>query len=148
MKLKPKFDREFNEFVFQTGIDRLCRDTEFMIGRNPGWYWRTCWGILTPLIMVFILLYTLISYKPLTYKGQYYPSAAYGKHFEKNGTISFNSSNPIFKKNVFSHIFYFVIKISSYFVFVFVCSCWLDNNHFWINSIAAMGILCCDKAER
>lgn len=63
------------------GIDRLCRDTEFMIGRNPGWYWRTCWGILTPLMMVFILLYTLISYKPLTYKGEYYPSTAYGKHY-------------------------------------------------------------------
>lgn len=50
-----------------------------MIGRNPGWYWRTCWGILTPLIMVVILLYTLISYKPLKYKDTDYPSTAYGE---------------------------------------------------------------------
>lgn len=62
------------------GTDRLCRDCEFMIGRNPGIYWRTCWTILTPLVMAVILLYTLISYKALTYKNEYYPSPAYGKH--------------------------------------------------------------------
>lgn len=60
------------------GVDRLCRDAEFMIGRNPSKYWRTCWGILTPIMMIFILLYTLVSFKPLTYKNQFYPSTAYG----------------------------------------------------------------------
>ncbi|XP_031631151.1 sodium-dependent nutrient amino acid transporter 1-like [Contarinia nasturtii] len=59
------------------GVDRLCRDAEFMINRNPGRYWRTCWGILTPLIMIVILIYTLISYKPLKYKDQLYPPTAY-----------------------------------------------------------------------
>lgn len=49
-----------------------------MIGRNPGIYWRTCWGIITPLLMVIILLYTFITYKPITYKGQDYPDAAIG----------------------------------------------------------------------
>ncbi|XP_055309717.1 sodium-dependent nutrient amino acid transporter 1-like [Sitodiplosis mosellana] len=59
------------------GTDRLCRDAEFMIGRNPGKYWRTCWGVLTPVIMIIILLYTLVSFKPLTYKNQFYPPTAY-----------------------------------------------------------------------
>lgn len=49
-----------------------------MIGRNPGKYWRTCWGILTPIIMIVVLFYTLISYKPLKYKTTTYPPTAYG----------------------------------------------------------------------
>lgn len=59
-------------------MNRLCRDTEFMSGRNPGLYWRLCWGILTPTVMITILLYTFVTYKPLTYRGYIYPDTAYG----------------------------------------------------------------------
>lgn len=65
--------------VCYLGVDRLCKDVEFMIGRNPGVYWRICWGIITPLLMLVILLYTFITYKPITYKGQDYPDTAIGK---------------------------------------------------------------------
>lgn len=60
------------------GVDRLCKDIEFMIGRNPGIYWRLCWGIITPILMISILIYTIVSYEPLTYKNIFYPNTAYG----------------------------------------------------------------------
>lgn len=60
------------------GVNRLCRDTEFMIGQNPGWYWRICWGFITPGVMITILLYTFISFRPLTYRDYVYPDTAYG----------------------------------------------------------------------
>lgn len=62
------------------GVDRLCRDTEFMIGKKPGLYWRLCWGLITPLLMIAILIYTIVTYKPLTYKDIPYPHSAYGKY--------------------------------------------------------------------
>lgn len=64
--------------VLLLGVDRLCRDTEFMLGRNPGLYWRICWGIVTPFLMIAILFYTFVTYKPLTYRNYVYPSTAYG----------------------------------------------------------------------
>ncbi|XP_037916673.1 sodium-dependent nutrient amino acid transporter 1-like isoform X1 [Hermetia illucens] len=59
------------------GVRRICKDTEFMIGRNPGLYWRLCWGIITPILMTAILIYTFVSYEPLQYKGQTYPAWSY-----------------------------------------------------------------------
>lgn len=61
------------------GVSRLCRDIEFMINRKPGLYWRLCWGIFTPLMMIVILVYTVVSYTPLTYKGLAYPDWAMSK---------------------------------------------------------------------
>ncbi|XP_031621110.1 sodium-dependent nutrient amino acid transporter 1-like [Contarinia nasturtii] len=58
------------------GVNRLCRDIEFMISVKPGLYWRVCWAFLTPLLMFTILIYTFINYKPLTYKDQPYPAWA------------------------------------------------------------------------
>lgn len=58
------------------GVNRLCRDIEFMINIKPGLYWRLCWAIFTPLLMFTILFYTFIMRKPLSYKGQSYPEWA------------------------------------------------------------------------
>ncbi|XP_055596215.1 sodium-dependent nutrient amino acid transporter 1-like isoform X1 [Uranotaenia lowii] len=59
------------------GVDRLCKDVEFMSGHRPGIYWRLCWRWITPLLMFAILVYNLISLEPLTYQGQVYPNIAY-----------------------------------------------------------------------
>lgn len=60
------------------GVNRLCKDAEFMLGIKTGLYWRICWGIITPLLMGSILIYTLITLEPLTYNGYIYPTNAYG----------------------------------------------------------------------
>uniref|UniRef100_A0A1I8MRP6 Sodium-dependent nutrient amino acid transporter 1 n=1 Tax=Musca domestica TaxID=7370 RepID=A0A1I8MRP6_MUSDO len=59
------------------GVDRLCRDAEFMMGRKVGPYWRWCWAVVTPLIMTAILVYFLSTYTPLTYNKVTYPNWAY-----------------------------------------------------------------------
>ncbi|TMW48588.1 hypothetical protein DOY81_006326 [Sarcophaga bullata] len=59
------------------GVDRLCKDAEFMMGRKVGPYWRWCWAVVTPLIMTAILIYFLSTYTPLTYNGIIYPTWAY-----------------------------------------------------------------------
>lgn len=58
------------------GVDRLCRDIEFMINVKPGIYWRVCWAFLTPLLMFVILIYTFVSYETLKFKNQPYPNWA------------------------------------------------------------------------
>ncbi|XP_050095730.1 sodium-dependent nutrient amino acid transporter 1-like isoform X2 [Anopheles aquasalis] len=59
------------------GVDRLCKDTEFMLGHRPNLYWRLCWRWITPALMFIILIYNLITLEPLMYKQYVYPTIAY-----------------------------------------------------------------------
>ncbi|XP_070498003.1 sodium-dependent nutrient amino acid transporter 1-like isoform X1 [Chironomus tepperi] len=54
------------------GVDRFCKDIEFMLKRRTGHYWRICWKFITPFIMISILLYFIATWKALTYQGQEY----------------------------------------------------------------------------
>lgn len=58
------------------GVQRICKDTAMMISNKPGWYWRSCWGVITPLLMTAILIYSYVTYVPLTYKDEEYPGWA------------------------------------------------------------------------
>lgn len=62
------------------GVDRLCKDIEFMLSRKTGWYWRICWRFITPAMMAFILIYTIVDMKLITYGGYVYPTLFYGTH--------------------------------------------------------------------
>uniref|UniRef100_W8AWS8 Transporter n=2 Tax=Ceratitis capitata TaxID=7213 RepID=W8AWS8_CERCA len=59
------------------GVDRLCKDIEFMIGHRIGRYWRWCWALITPGIMTLILIYFYATYQSLTYNNVPYPNWAY-----------------------------------------------------------------------
>lgn len=59
------------------GIKRFCEDIQFMTGQITGIYWRICWGIVAPGLMLSVLIYTLIEFKPLTYKDVEYPYQAH-----------------------------------------------------------------------
>lgn len=41
------------------GVNRLCKDAEFMLGFKTGLYWRICWGLITPAFMGTVLVYYL-----------------------------------------------------------------------------------------
>jgi len=41
-------------------------------------YWRICWGLVTPVLMIAILLYALVTMKPETYNNEPFPTGAYG----------------------------------------------------------------------
>ncbi|ALC40460.1 CG1698 [Drosophila busckii] len=50
------------------GVKRLCRDVEFMLGIKTSKYYRICWAVITPLMMLTILIYMLALYEPVKYK--------------------------------------------------------------------------------
>lgn len=55
------------------GTKRLCQDAEYMLNIKTSIYYRICWSIITPLAMIIILVYTLLTMKPLTYNGLEFP---------------------------------------------------------------------------
>ncbi|XP_055603109.1 sodium-dependent dopamine transporter [Uranotaenia lowii] len=55
------------------GTERFCEDIRDMIGFAPGIYWRVCWKFVAPLFLLFIIIYGLIGYEPLSYEGYVYP---------------------------------------------------------------------------
>ncbi|XP_065367623.1 sodium-dependent nutrient amino acid transporter 1-like [Calliphora vicina] len=59
------------------GVKNICRDIEFMLNIKTSLYYRLCWGIITPVFMAAILIYTLVKYKPLDYNGVKYPAYLY-----------------------------------------------------------------------
>ncbi|XP_012272981.1 sodium-dependent dopamine transporter [Orussus abietinus] len=55
------------------GADRFCADIKDMIGFSPGLYWRVCWKFVAPIFIMFIIVYGLMGYEPLTYEDYEYP---------------------------------------------------------------------------
>lgn len=59
-------------------LSNFLNDMEFMLGKRLGFYWRFCWLIITPLLMIVILIYTCATYEPPKYDGARFPDYAYG----------------------------------------------------------------------
>ncbi|KAJ8957366.1 hypothetical protein NQ318_004845 [Aromia moschata] len=57
------------------GIDNFCLDLEFMTKKKVGIYWRVCWGVLMPILLVVIFIYFVATLEPLQYgiDNLYYP---------------------------------------------------------------------------
>lgn len=60
------------------GLSNFINDMEFMLGKRLGFYWRSCWLVITPLLMIVILIYMCATYEPPTYDGAPFPNYAYG----------------------------------------------------------------------
>nr|6M0Z_A Chain A, Sodium-dependent dopamine transporter [Drosophila melanogaster]6M3Z_A Chain A, Sodium-dependent dopamine transporter [Drosophila melanogaster] len=58
------------------GTNRFSEDIRDMIGFPPGRYWQVCWRFVAPIFLLFITVYGLIGYEPLTYADYVYPSWA------------------------------------------------------------------------
>ncbi|XP_027624524.1 sodium-dependent serotonin transporter, partial [Tupaia chinensis] len=43
------------------GITQFCSDVKEMLGFSPGWFWRICWGAISPLFLLFIICSFLMS---------------------------------------------------------------------------------------
>lgn len=62
------------------GVEDICLDIEYMLQRRVNVYWRICWAVLTPVLLITILIYASVVTEPLKY-GQYsYPAIALGKY--------------------------------------------------------------------
>ncbi|XP_035694152.1 sodium- and chloride-dependent glycine transporter 2-like isoform X1 [Branchiostoma floridae] len=56
------------------GINNFCRDIEMMVGFKPGWYWKATWAVISPGLLIFIFIFSLVEYKPPTLNETYiYP---------------------------------------------------------------------------
>ncbi|KAM7342476.1 sodium-dependent dopamine transporter isoform 2-T3 [Cochliomyia hominivorax] len=55
------------------GTNRFCEDIKDMIGFRPGKYWQICWRYVAPIFLLFITVYGIIGYEPLTYEEYEYP---------------------------------------------------------------------------
>uniref|UniRef100_A0A3Q3L7B6 Transporter n=1 Tax=Mastacembelus armatus TaxID=205130 RepID=A0A3Q3L7B6_9TELE len=47
--------------VYIYGIDRFNRDLEFMIGHKPSIFWQVSWRFISPVIILFILIFYMVS---------------------------------------------------------------------------------------
>ncbi|XP_026725009.1 sodium-dependent nutrient amino acid transporter 1-like [Trichoplusia ni] len=59
------------------GLENVCVDIEYMLGMKTGPYWRFCWGLITPLMMIVVFMYALVSSEQLKFGDYVYPTAGY-----------------------------------------------------------------------
>uniref|UniRef100_A0A8C5WII2 Solute carrier family 6 member 2 n=1 Tax=Leptobrachium leishanense TaxID=445787 RepID=A0A8C5WII2_9ANUR len=58
------------------GVDRFSDDIYRMLGFRPGLYWRLCWKFVSPAFLLFVVIVSITTYKPLTYDEYKFPSWA------------------------------------------------------------------------
>jgi solute carrier family 6 (neurotransmitter transporter, glycine) member 5/9 len=63
------------------GVRRFCLDIEFMVKKKSNLYWRACWLVVTPVLIIAIFIYFMIGFEQPTYKGYVYPTRIYGEYF-------------------------------------------------------------------
>ncbi|XP_066597904.1 sodium-dependent nutrient amino acid transporter 1-like isoform X2 [Prorops nasuta] len=68
---------EITGIVWIYGIENFLDDVEFMLNRKPSAYWRLCWFLITPILLIAIFLYTVVNLEPLTYAGHSFPWTAH-----------------------------------------------------------------------
>ncbi|KAL6104831.1 slc6a9 [Pungitius sinensis] len=59
--------------MYVYGHKKYFKDVEMMLGFPPPLFFKVCWRFISPLIISFILIFTVIQYKPITYNNYVYP---------------------------------------------------------------------------
>ncbi|XP_075181541.1 sodium-dependent noradrenaline transporter [Anomaloglossus baeobatrachus] len=55
------------------GVDRFSDDIYRMLGFKPGLYWRLCWKFVSPAFLLFVVITSIVTYKPLDYEDYHFP---------------------------------------------------------------------------
>ncbi|XP_067905579.1 sodium-dependent noradrenaline transporter [Heterodontus francisci] len=58
------------------GVDRFSEDIKRMTGFKPGLYWRLCWKFVSPAFLLFVVIVSIVKFKPLTYDEYVFPNWA------------------------------------------------------------------------
>ncbi|KAH9489778.1 Sodium- and chloride-dependent glycine transporter 2 [Bulinus truncatus] len=57
------------------GVDNLIRDIVLMTGKKPHWWWKHMWRFVTPTVITFIWIFSVVTLGPVTYGPSYkYPN--------------------------------------------------------------------------
>lgn len=59
------------------GLYNYLDDIEFMLNIRLGWYWKICWGLVIPIFLTIVLVYSLADNVSPSYKAEY-PAIALG----------------------------------------------------------------------
>ncbi|XP_077259916.1 sodium-dependent nutrient amino acid transporter 1-like [Temnothorax americanus] len=59
------------------GLGNFLNDVEFMLKKRLSMFWRVCWGVLTPGIILVIFIYTFANLELLKYNKNFYPYSVY-----------------------------------------------------------------------
>lgn len=55
------------------GFKRFSKDIAMMIGHEPNIYWKATWVVLTPAMITFIFIFSIVDASPITYNSYVYP---------------------------------------------------------------------------
>ncbi|XP_069476537.1 sodium-dependent dopamine transporter [Ambystoma mexicanum] len=58
------------------GVGRFSDDIEQMIGHRPGLYWRLCWKFVSPCFLLFVVVVSIVTFKPPNYGSYVFPEWA------------------------------------------------------------------------
>ncbi|KAL5012420.1 hypothetical protein ScPMuIL_010971 [Solemya velum] len=58
------------------GVNRFYKDIALMIGYEPCKWWKICWCGITPVLIIFIWLFSVTQLSPVTYGSYQYPNSA------------------------------------------------------------------------
>ncbi|XP_062139155.1 sodium-dependent nutrient amino acid transporter 1 isoform X2 [Drosophila sulfurigaster albostrigata] len=64
---------ELAGIVWIYGLQNLCDDIEFMCNKKVSFYWRICWFFFTPVMMIVIFIYSMVTIQPIKYSESYFP---------------------------------------------------------------------------
>ncbi|XP_033109015.1 sodium- and chloride-dependent glycine transporter 1-like [Anneissia japonica] len=53
------------------GVERYLQDITAMLGFRPNAYWKYCWMVVAPLLLMFVIIFTFVSYNPARYGDDY-----------------------------------------------------------------------------
>ncbi|GFU44349.1 sodium- and chloride-dependent glycine transporter 2, partial [Nephila pilipes] len=67
---------EATAIMWGYGADKFANDLNFMLGFKPGIYWRLCWKYISPIVLWFVLIYSLCTHTVIKYGGKEYPTWA------------------------------------------------------------------------
>lgn len=51
------------------GFKNVCKDIKLMLGSEPSWFWKICWGFISPLFLIVIFLAAVITWTEPKYNG-------------------------------------------------------------------------------
>ena len=68
---------EMITFSYIYGVNRVCKDVEFMLGYRPGIFWRITWWFVTPVVMTAIVIYSFVKYENPKDNANEFPAIAH-----------------------------------------------------------------------
>ncbi|XP_053571794.1 sodium-dependent dopamine transporter [Bombina bombina] len=58
------------------GVGRFSDDIQEMIGKRPGLYWRLCWKFVSPCFLLFVVVVSIVTFRPPNYGSYVFPQWA------------------------------------------------------------------------